>query len=147
LASERAELVSKYADENMLTPLMRAMLHKLLQTKPADPVAYLARILDRWEERMVVVLGPPASGKRTLGEKLAGRLGLEVVCTADLIRGLKSSKTELGQTLKEMSSSEEGIPDEVIEDLVLQRLQEKDCVERVLARPVEALYRPLRAQI
>jgi len=31
LASERAGLVSQYAQEHMLTPLLRAMLHKLLK--------------------------------------------------------------------------------------------------------------------
>ncbi|KAJ1478792.1 adenylate kinase-domain-containing protein [Baffinella frigidus] len=130
LASERAGLVTQYAEDHMLTPLLQIMLHKLLKAKPEDPVAHLAHMLRTWRETMVVVVGPPASGKRTLGEKLAQRLGLQQVSPADLVRGLAGTNTSLGNSLQSMSESSEGVPDDFIEDLILQRLQEQDCTDK-----------------
>ena len=74
LATVREPQVSGYASKQGIEALLSLLLQKVLIERPEDPVAYLINVLKEWSPRMVVTLGPPASGKYTLASLLAERL-------------------------------------------------------------------------
>lgn len=74
--------------------------------------------------------GPPASGKRTLCEGIAQRLGLEHVSASDLVNGMMMTDTDLGAKMREMDGEGLSISDELVEKLVTERLRERDCASK-----------------
>ena len=130
LTTVRAPLVSGYASKQGIEAMLSLLLQKLLVDRPDDPVAYLIDVLKEWNPRMVVMLGPPASGKYTLANLLAERLALEHVSPSDLVEGMVASDTILGAEMKRYLDSGEPVPDELIETIVLARLREPDCRDK-----------------
>uniref|UniRef100_A0A1I8HI63 RIIa domain-containing protein n=1 Tax=Macrostomum lignano TaxID=282301 RepID=A0A1I8HI63_9PLAT len=65
-----------YAEKHNLFDLYHDLISQLLIHKPADPLQFLIESLEKDNARVstVMVLGPPASGKHTIGKMLAGRL-------------------------------------------------------------------------
>ncbi len=78
--------------------------------------------------KTVVLLGPPGSGKGTLALRLAGRLGLEHLSTGDLLRDEVARATVLGRRAKEYMDRGELVPDELILDMVAERLSDDRSV-------------------
>ncbi len=78
-----------------------------------------------------MVVGPPASGKRRIGEFLSRRLGLEYVSMKDIVEGV--SNTNFGVDLKKISpnGSNGSFSSEVVERFIIARLREKDCHDKV----------------
>jgi len=75
----------------------------------------------------IVLLGPPGIGKGTVAGKLSKKLEIPHIATGDMLRENVSKKTELG--LKAKSFMDRGllVPDEVVVDMIKERLKEKDC--------------------
>lgn len=75
----------------------------------------------------LVLLGAPGSGKGTQAEKLSALLSIPTISTGAIIREHINAKTELG--LKATSYIAEGklVPDELIIDIVIDRLKKGDC--------------------
>ena len=130
LTTLRAPLVAGYANKQGIEALLSLLLQKLLVDRPDDPVGYLVDVLKEWNPRMVVILGPPASGKYTLADLLADRLALEHVSPNDLVEGMMASDTILGDEMKKYRESGENVPDELVETVVLARLRERDCRDK-----------------
>ena len=76
--------------------------------------------------RMVLV-GPPAAGKGTQAGRLVDRFGGVHIATGDILRSNADRGTELGRTASRYMDRGELVPDEVIIDMVLERLGEEDC--------------------
>ena len=130
LATVREPQVSGYASKQGIEALLSLLLQKVLIERPEDPVAYLINVLKEWSPRMVVTLGPPASGKYTLASLLAERLALEHVSPSDLVEGMIASDTVIGGEMQRYLDRGMSIPDELIEPIVLARLRERDCRDK-----------------
>jgi adenylate kinase family enzyme len=78
--------------------------------------------------KKLMVIGPPASGKRRISEFLSRRLGLEYVSMKDIVEGV--STTNFGADLKKTIPSG-NLPPEVVERFIIARLREKDCRDKV----------------
>jgi adenylate kinase family enzyme len=89
--------------------------------------------------RRIVIFGPPASGKRRLGEFLSRRLGLEYVSRQDLVDGICLTQTAFGNELK-MAMTNRMQTWDMIERLVLTRLCEKDCLDKVSFLSTERFF-------
>ncbi len=63
---------------------------------------------------ILVLLGPPGSGKGTQGAFLKQRLGFEHVSTGDILRSEVSKSTELGLRAKEYMDKGLLVPDDII---------------------------------
>jgi adenylate kinase len=75
----------------------------------------------------IVLVGPPAAGKGTQAGRLVDRLGGVHIATGDILRSNAERGTELGRTASRYMDRGELVPDDVIIDMVLERLGEGDC--------------------
>ena len=74
----------------------------------------------------VLLLGAPGVGKGTQAQLLVTRYGIPQISTGDLLRGNISRGTELGLKAKEIMSAGLLVDDEIVNQMVLSRLHEKD---------------------
>ena len=79
-----------------------------------------------------LLLGAPGSGKGTQAQFLSERLGLTHLASGDLFREHRAKGTPLG--LKVASYMEQGllVPDELVIDMVLEKMTRPDAVRGVL---------------
>jgi adenylate kinase len=110
--------------------------------------------------RMVLV-GPPGAGKGTQAARLVDRFGGVHIATGDILRSNAERGTELGRTASRYMDRGELVPDDVIIDMVLERLGESDCAggfvldgfprtvpqAEALGKRLEELSRPLDAVV
>ncbi len=75
----------------------------------------------------LVFLGPPGAGKGTYARKLKEILGIPHISTGDIFREAVAAGTELGRKVKHILESGELVPDEIVNEVVRERLSEPDC--------------------
>jgi len=80
--------------------------------------------------KVVVVAGPPCSGKGTQCKRLAAQLGLVHVSTGDAFRDAVARRTPLGLQAKGYMDRGRFVPDELMIQCVTDRLAEPDVVAR-----------------
>jgi adenylate kinase len=81
---------------------------------------------------VVVLLGPPGSGKGTQANRLVEVLGTPHVSSGDLFRHHLSEGTELGKRAQSYMEKGELVPDDVTVDMVIERISRPDCEEGVI---------------
>lgn len=77
----------------------------------------------------IVLLGPPGSGKGTQAAKLIVSYGIPQIGTGEILRQAIKCNSELGIRAKDYMNKGLLVPDEVIIELVEQRLSQKDCIK------------------
>lgn len=75
----------------------------------------------------VVLLGPPGAGKGTQAKHIAEDYRIPQISTGDLLRQHVKDATGLGLLAKGIMARGELVPDELLYDMVAQRLREADC--------------------
>jgi len=75
----------------------------------------------------IVILGAPGVGKGTYAEFLSDKYVIPKISVGDLFRSAIKDETELGKKIKDYVSSGDLVPDEIVIELVKNRLQEDDC--------------------
>jgi len=75
----------------------------------------------------LVIFGPPSAGKGTQAQKLSKRYGIPQVATGDLLRRAVADKTPLGLKIKSYLDQGKLGPDEVIVQLIKERVAKPDC--------------------
>ena len=79
-----------------------------------------------------VLLGPPGAGKGTQAVKLVKKYGVPQISTGDIFRKNIKEGTELGRKAQEYMNSGQLVPDELVVDLVKDRLMQEDCANGYL---------------
>jgi adenylate kinase len=79
--------------------------------------------------KRLLLLGPPGSGKGTQAERLSQALGVPVLGTGDLLRDAIARGTELGLKAKEFVDSGRLVPDDIIIQVMRERMQAEDARE------------------
>jgi adenylate kinase len=79
------------------------------------------------EQQIIILLGPPGAGKGTQAVRIAERLGLAHVATGDLFRENLSKGTELGQRAKGFMEAGKLVPDELVLEMLFDRVSKPDC--------------------
>jgi adenylate kinase len=77
--------------------------------------------------RVVILLGPPGAGKGTQASRLASALKLPHISTGDLFRENRDQDTPLGQRAKEFMDRGQLVPDELVLEMLFDRIGRKDC--------------------
>jgi len=75
----------------------------------------------------IILLGPPGAGKGTQAKRITERYGVPQISTGDILREQVRGGTELGQMAKDIMARGELVPDELLYDMVAQRLRQTDC--------------------
>lgn len=75
----------------------------------------------------IVLLGAPGAGKGTVAQELVADFGFAHISTGDLLRAAVKSGSELGVKAKSYMDAGELVPDQLVIDLVKERLQADDA--------------------
>lgn len=75
----------------------------------------------------IVLLGAPGAGKGTQAQKLVETYGLAHISTGDLLRAAVKAQSELGKQAQSYMEAGKLVPDELVINLVKERLGEKDA--------------------
>jgi adenylate kinase len=75
----------------------------------------------------IVLLGAPGSGKGTQSQRLVARHGIPQISTGDLLRATRQKDTELGHKVKEAMDAGRLVDDEIVLDMIRERLGEPDA--------------------
>ena len=75
----------------------------------------------------IIMLGAPGAGKGTHAKKITEKFGITAISTGDIFRENIKNGTELGKKAKEYMDAGNLVPDELVCDLVVDRLKQDDC--------------------
>lgn len=84
--------------------------------------------------KVIIIFGPPGSGKGTQAVKIVQKYGLTYFGTGDLIRDEAEKDTEFGRKFKEILSDGQGrlVPDDLIEQFIGERIKNLDFNKGVI---------------
>ena len=75
----------------------------------------------------IIMLGAPGAGKGTQAKMIAEKYGIPHVSTGDIFRANIKNGTELGKKAQTYMDQGLLVPDELVCDLVVDRIQQSDC--------------------
>ena len=76
-------------------------------------------------ELNLILLGPPGAGKGTQAARLRDDFGLPYIGTGDLLREHKANATELGEKAKEYMAKGELVPDDLVIEMILEKVEDE----------------------
>jgi len=76
---------------------------------------------------IIILFGPPGSGKGTKAPYVVQALGIPQLSTGDMLRAAVSAGTELGKVADELMKKGALVDDELVLKIVQQRIMEPDC--------------------
>ena len=75
----------------------------------------------------LILLGAPGAGKGTQAEVICDKLGIPAVSTGNILREAMKNGTEMGRKAKSDIDSGALVPDDVIINIIKERLAQDDC--------------------
>lgn len=75
----------------------------------------------------IIMLGAPGAGKGTQAKQIAGKFNIPHISTGDIFRANIKGGTELGKKAKAYMDQGALVPDELVVDLVADRIKQDDC--------------------
>ena len=76
-------------------------------------------------ELNLILLGPPGAGKGTQAARLTEDFGLPYIGTGDLLREHRATGTELGNKAKEFMAAGKLVPDELVIEMILEKIEDE----------------------
>lgn len=81
---------------------------------------------------VIILLGPPGSGKGTQAKRLAQDYGIPQISTGDLFRMHMAGQTTIGKKAKEFIQAGLLVPDDIVLGMLFERIEQSDCVKGYL---------------
>lgn len=75
----------------------------------------------------LIFLGPPGAGKGTIAQRVVDDLNVVQISTGDLLRAAVTAGSELGKEAKGHMGSGGLVPDELVINLLKERIEQPDC--------------------
>ena len=82
--------------------------------------------------RVVILLGAPGAGKGTQADIICESLNIPKISTGDMLRSAIASGSELGKKVTDIMNSGGLVSDQIIIELILDRIAQSDCVNGFL---------------
>lgn len=76
---------------------------------------------------ILVLFGPPASGKGTQAARIKTSHGVAHLSTGDMLRAAIAEGTETGRKAKAIMDAGQLVPDEVVVGIIADRIKQPDC--------------------
>ncbi|MEC7831438.1 MAG: adenylate kinase, partial [Pseudomonadota bacterium] len=76
---------------------------------------------------ILILLGPPGSGKGTQAAFIKNKLDLPHLSTGDILRKSVKDATDLGKIVDKIMSKGKLVPDTLVLDIIKERILEEDC--------------------
>jgi adenylate kinase len=80
----------------------------------------------------IVILGPPGAGKGTQARRIAAEAGIPAIATGEMLRVAMEAGTELGRRIKPIYDRGDLVPDELMIELIRERLSQEDTASGFL---------------
>jgi adenylate kinase len=80
----------------------------------------------------VILIGPPGAGKGTQAQFICEAFGIPQISTGDMLRSAVQQGSPLGQRVKAVMDSGALVSDDIIIELVKERIADEDCAEGFL---------------
>jgi adenylate kinase len=80
-------------------------------------------------EMNLILLGPPGAGKGTQAERLVDDFDLPYYATGDILRAAVKDETELGKKAKEFMDSGDLVPDDLICEVIMERVDSSEAAD------------------
>lgn len=81
---------------------------------------------------LIILLGPPGAGKGTQAERVVKERQLAHIATGDMLRNAVKAASALGRKAKQFMDQGQLVPDELVVEIVKERLQDPDCAKGAL---------------
>jgi adenylate kinase len=81
---------------------------------------------------LIILLGPPGAGKGTQAERIVNERNLAYIATGDILRNAVKNATTLGRKAKHYMDQGQLVPDELVVEIVKDRLLDPDCAQGAL---------------
>ena len=75
----------------------------------------------------IIFLGAPGAGKGTQSERISKHFKIPTISTGEIIRQTLKSGSELSSRLKQYTDNGQLVPDEIVIELVKERIRKDDC--------------------
>ena len=82
--------------------------------------------------KKIILLGPPGVGKGTQAARLRERLGIPHISTGDMLREHIARDSALGREAKEFMDAGKLVPDELVINMLAERVSRADCADGFL---------------
>lgn len=76
----------------------------------------------------LILMGAPGSGKGTQAETLVREFNIPAISTGNILREAIKNETETGLRAKEYTNSGRLVPDDIMVNIVRERLSQEDCL-------------------
>ena len=76
---------------------------------------------------IIILLGPPGSGKGTQANFIQNKLSIPHLSTGDILRQSVKNKTDLGNKVKNIMAKGELVSDDLVLDVIKDRVSQSDC--------------------
>jgi len=80
-----------------------------------------------WPRNIIILFGPPGSGKGTVAPNIEELLSTPQLSTGDMLRAAVAQKTEVGLKAQEVMKAGGLVSDEIVVGIIRDRIREDDC--------------------
>lgn len=88
---------------------------------------YPKKIVSGPRQNIILIFGPPASGKGTHGQKIENKLNIPQLATGDMLREAVSKGTEIGKKAKAVMDAGGLVSDDIVIGIIKDRITYHDC--------------------